>query len=46
MGDKTLIEKYMDREISSSDYFREVRKETVREVQRDLEQPPPKVDKT
>lgn len=33
------MERYLDRQITSKDYFREVRKETARQVERELKQP-------
>lgn len=35
-GPSTAIRKFMDRQISSDDYFRQVREETSREVDDDL----------
>ena len=36
------IRKYMDRKISSKEYFHEVRKETARQVERELRDANPK----
>jgi hypothetical protein len=38
-GPSKAIQKYMDRKISSGEYFREVRKETARDVARELREP-------
>lgn len=35
----TPIERYLDGKITKDSYFREVRKETARQVERDLKQP-------
>jgi hypothetical protein len=38
-GPSKAIRKYMDGKISSTDYVREARKETERQVERDLKSP-------
>lgn len=40
----TPIRKYMDGKISSTEYFREVRKSTSRDVRRELKEQSPKGD--
>jgi hypothetical protein len=40
LGPSKAARQYMDRKISSYDYFRAVRKETAREVARELKEPP------
>ena len=41
LGPSKAIREYMDRKITSDDYFRRVRKEAVREVERELREPIP-----
>jgi hypothetical protein len=39
-GQSTAMRRYLDRQISSKEYFREVRKETARQVDRELKENP------